>query len=266
MVRQPSVAGQFYTNDPNQLLRELTAMVPQGEAVPATGIIAPHAGYVYSGGCAGLVYGAIRVPDTVLVICPNHTGLGAAAALSPADAWLTPLGSVPVNGRLNSLILQNAPHIREDAAAHQQEHAVEVQLPFLQYRNPKVSIAALCLGLSDFASLSAMGEGIARAISAYGEEVLIVASSDMNHYESAEVARTKDELALAEVVAMNPRALLQVCRERGITMCGAVAAAVMLVAAKALGATQSRILAYTNSGEVNGDRQRVVSYACAVVS
>ena len=265
MVRQPAVCGQFYTHDPDRLRLELRAMVPQGETVRAIGVIAPHAGYVYSGKVAGLVFGAVKVPDAVLVVCPNHTGLGAPAALAPAGDWLTPLGPVPVNGRLSRLILKEVPGMREDAAAHRMEHSVEVQLPFLQFRNPKVTIAALCLGLQDYPTLAAIGAGIARAIAAYGGEVLIVASSDMNHYESADVARAKDALALAEIAALNPEGLLRVCRNQGITMCGAVAASVMLVAAKALGATSSRLLAYTSSGEVNGDLDRVVAYAAVTV-
>ena len=266
MVRQPAVAGQFYTQDPDQLREELRSLVPKGEAARAIGIIVPHAGYLYSGKAAGRVYGAVRVPDTVLLICPNHTGLGAPAALSPSGDWLTPLGPVPVNSRLSQLILQHAPRIREDAAAHRLEHSIEVQLPFLQHLNPKVTIAALCLALPEFEPLSAIGEGIAHAISEYADEVLIVASSDMNHYESADVAKVKDGLALAEIAALNPEALLKVCHEKGITMCGAIPAAVMLVAAKALGARSSRIIEYTSSGVVNGDFDKVVAYAAVTVS
>jgi len=266
MVRQPSVAGKFYTHDPEKLRAELSAMMPQGETSRVIGIIAPHAGYIYSGKTAGRVYGLIRVPDTVVVLCPNHTGLGAPAALSPSEGWLTPLGVVPVNNQLSELILHHSPGLRPDASAHQFEHAIEVQLPFLQYKNPWVSIVAICLALPDYPALAAIGQGIARAISEYGEEVLIVASSDMNHYESAAVARQKDEQALERVTALDPEGLIKVCRAKGITMCGAVAATVMLVAAKALGATAGRTIEYTHSGEVNGDSERVVAYAAVAVS
>ncbi|OGU07571.1 MAG: AmmeMemoRadiSam system protein B [Geobacteraceae bacterium GWC2_58_44] len=265
MVRLPAVAGKFYTKDPDQLREELVSMVPEGEAGRVIGIIAPHAGYIYSGKVAGCVYGAVRVPEAVLVIGPNHTGVGSPAALSPCGEWLTPLGPVPVNSRLSKLILKHAPVVREDVSAHRFEHSIEVQIPFLQYRNPGVSIAALCLAPADFDSLSALGEGLARAVSEYADEVLIVASSDMTHYESARAARIKDELALAELAAMNPEALLKVCREKDITMCGVVPTAVMLVAAKALGATSSRLVSYATSGEVNGDLQRVVAYAAVTV-
>jgi len=265
MIRQPAVAGRFYTADPDRLREELGLLVQPGGEERAIGIVAPHAGYLYSGKVAGQVYGQVRVPEAVLVIGPNHTGVGAPAALSPSGEWSTPLGPVPVNSRLSKLILKHAPLVREDLAAHRFEHSIEVQLPFLQYRNPRVSIAALCLSIADFDSLCLLGEGIARAVSEYAGEVLIVASSDMSHYEAARTAMAKDELALAELAALNPEALLKVCREKDITMCGVVPATVMLVAARALGATSSRLISYSTSGEVTGDLESVVAYAALAV-
>ena len=266
MIRRPAVAGKFYTEDPDRLREEMHSLIPPGEPARVLGIVAPHAGYIYSGRVAGRVYGQIRVPEAVLVLGPNHTGSGAPVALAPSGEWLTPLGQVPVNSRLSQLILKHAPQVREDVEAHRFEHSLEVQLPFLQYRNPGVCIAALCLAISDYGSVAALGAGIAQAITEYGDEVLIVASSDMNHYESASVAQKKDDLALAELAALNPERLLQVCREHRITMCGVVPAAVMLVAAKLLGAKESRLVSYTTSGEVNGDQSRVVAYAAVTVS
>ena len=266
MVRQPAVAGKFYTDDPVRLREELSLMVPQGTPEKVLGVIAPHAGYLYSGKVAGQVYSKVEVPDTVLVLCPNHTGVGAPAALSPAGEWLTPLGPAPVSGRLSKLILKHAAAVREDVAAHRFEYSLEVQLPFLQYRNPRVSIAALCLSLPDFDSIEHLGEGIARAIAEFGKEVLIVASSDMTHYESAAAAKAKDDLALAQLAEMNPEGLYKVCREKDITMCGVTPAATMLVAAKALGATSCRLVSYTNSGEASGDLQSVVAYAALTVA
>lgn len=266
MVRQPAVAGKFYTSDPAKLRQELASMIPDLPAEQVLGIIAPHAGYVYSGRAAGEVYGRIRVPDTVLVLGPNHTGMGTPASLAPAGEWLTPLGPVRIDSRLSELILEHSPLVQEDQAAHRFEHSLEVQVPFLQYRNPIVSIAALCLALPDFPSIARVGEGVAQAIREFGEEVLIVASSDMTHYESADAARKKDDLALACIAEMDPEGLFTVCRDKGITMCGVVPAAVMMVAAKSLGATASRLVCYTNSGEVNGDHRSVVAYAALTVS
>lgn len=267
MQRQPIVAGQFYPASPEQLRNELGQLIPCGkEKKRALGVIAPHAGYVYSGAIAGQAFGAIQVPATVLVIGPNHHGNGDPAALAPPGRWLTPLGPVGINGRLNDLIITHAPLVHLDALAHRFEHSLEVQLPFLQVLRSDISCSALCLGHGNFGLLEQIGRGIATAIRAYGDDVLIVASSDMTHYESAASAHRKDNLALERVLALDPRGLLQVCRSEGISMCGAVAAAVMLVAAKELGAAEAQLLAYATSGDVTGDNSQVVGYAAVLVA
>jgi AmmeMemoRadiSam system protein B len=266
MQRQPAVAGQFYAGNSSKLHSDLAGLIPAARGMKiVTGIIAPHAGYVYSGSIAGLVYAAIDIPATVLILGPNHHGAGAGAALYPDGEWLTPLGPITINSRLNALLQQNVPQVRSDTIAHQFEHSLEVQVPFIQYLRPDATISAVCLGHGDFAAIRQIGEGIAAAIQAYGADVLIVASSDMTHYESAESARHKDELALERVLAFDPQGLLRVCRSEQITMCGAVPAAVMLVAAGELGATQAELVAYGTSGDVTGDNRQVVAYAAVTV-
>ncbi len=262
MIRQPAVAGQFYPADPEELRRELESMMAvQEPRQPVLGVIAPHAGYIYSGAVAGRVYGAIEIPQTVLILGPNHHGVGAMAALFPAGEWLTPLGSAPLNQKLATLIQQYTPMVEEDTTAHRYEHSLEVQLPFLQYLRPDVTIVPICIGFDDLASCRALGEGVASAIAAYGEPVLIVASSDMTHYESAATAKKKDELAIREVLALSPEGLLKACREHGITMCGVIPAVIMLVAALKLGATNAKLVHYATSGDVTGDHRQVVAYA-----
>jgi len=266
MVRQPAVAGRFYKLEADALRSELDGLMPRLGSEKALGIIAPHAGFIYSGKVAGSVYAGLQVPPAVIVLCPNHTGMGAAAALYPAGQWETPFGPVPINSKLSKLILKHVPVLKEDELAHRFEHSLEVQLPFLMYRNPEVSIAALCLSSYDFESCRDMGEGIAQAIREYGEEVLLVASSDMTHYESDEAARIKDDIALSHVLSLNPEGLLNSCRQQWISMCGVVPTTVMLVAAKELGATRARLDAYATSGDVTGDRRRVVAYAGVTLS
>jgi MEMO1 family protein len=267
MQRQPAVAGQFYPGNPEQLRFDLAAMIPEcTEKIHVIGIIAPHAGYIYSGGIAGKVYSTIKIPATVLVLGPNHHGMGEGAALYPAGEWQTPLGPVVINSRLNSLIVKYTPLVSYDTRAHQFEHSLEVQIPFLQSLRPEVTISTLCLAHSDFASLREIGQGIAGAITEYGEDVLILASSDMTHYESAESARRKDMLALDRVLSFDAEGLLRECRSEQITMCGAAPAAVMLVAAKALGATRAELVAYGNSGDITGDNRQVVGYAAVTVA
>lgn len=267
MVRQPAVSGQFYTGDAAMLRAELKSFVgsPRG-GEKALGIIAPHAGYIYSGAVAGKVYGEVAVPRSVIILGPNHHGIGARAALYAEGEWITPLGAVSVNTRLAELVRIHAPLVEEDTAAHHYEHSLEVQLPFLQFVRADVTIVPLCLGFGDFASCTALGSGIAAAIGEYGDEVLIVASSDMTHYESAKAARVKDDEALREILALNPEGLLQVCRDKGITMCGVIPATVMLVAVLQLGARQARLVSYATSGDVTGDNKQVVAYAALTVS
>jgi AmmeMemoRadiSam system protein B len=266
MIRQPAVAGHFYTADPEALRSELSDMIPpSSEKHTVKGIIAPHAGYMYSGSVAGKVYGDIVIPRTVIVLGPNHHGTGARAALFPEGEWCTPLGSVPIEQQLSRLLRDRVPVIEEDSVAHHFEHSLEVQIPFLQYLRHDVAIVPVCLGFGDFKTCRELGEGIADAIVHYGESVLIVASSDMTHYESADSAYRKDMKALEEVLALNPQGLLDTCRKDGITMCGVVPATVMLVACIELGASNARVVQYATSGDVTGDKKQVVAYAAAEV-
>lgn len=266
MQRQPVVAGQFYPASSTQLHDDLVKMIQISDIRrKVIGIVAPHAGYMYSGAIAGKVYGLIEIPDTVLIIGPNHHGVGEAAALYPDGEWLTPLGTVSLNSRLNSLIRKHVPSVQSDSVAHRFEHSLEVQVPFLQVQKPYVTIAALCIGSGGFQRLQELGTGIAAALREYGQDVLIVASSDMTHYESAASAHIKDNLALDRVMAFDPEGLLRVCRREQITMCGVVPVAVMLIAAEILGATVAEVAAYGTSGDVTRDNNQVVGYAAVTI-
>jgi AmmeMemoRadiSam system protein B len=266
-TRYAAVAGQFYPGTEQELRATLSRLIPQTEQRSTVlGVIAPHAGYVYSGAVAGQLYSRIEIPRTVLILGPNHHGSGAAAALFPAGEWQTPLGATPVSAHLNDLLLHHCPYLETDTVAHQLEHSLEVQLPFLQYLRPDVTIAALCLGHGDYAALREIGRGIAAALAAYGEEVLIVASSDMTHYESADSARRKDGLALDRALALDGKGLLEICRSEKISMCGVVPAVIMIEAALAGGATKAELLGYATSGDVTGETAQVVGYAAVTVS
>lgn len=267
MTRQPAVAGQFYTGDARNLRIQIKSFIGEGgDGRKALGIMAPHAGYVYSGAVAGAVYGAIKVPATVVILGPNHHGRGSRAALYPAGEWLTPLGSVAINSGLAELMLRNSPLLEEDSIAHQYEHSLEVQVPFLQVVRPDVTIVPICLGFSDFESCRSLGVALAKSIAEYGKEVLVVASSDMTHYEPADIAKGKDNLALREILSLSPEGLYSVVRGAGITMCGIVPTTVMLVHALERGATMSELIRYATSGDVSGDYGQVVGYAAVAVS
>lgn len=267
MIRQPAVAGQFYPGTEQALRNELRRLIPENcRKQQAIGVISPHAGYLYSGSTAGKLLAGIAIPRTVIILGPNHYGTGCLAALSPDAGWQTPLGTVPIEKRLAGLIQQQVPAIQEDAVAHLREHSLEVQVPFLQYLRNDITIVPLCLAFGDYAGCELVGNGIAAAIKEFGEPVLILASSDMTHYEPAETAKQKDSMALERALDLDPEGLVQVCRSNRITMCGVIPAATMLVAAKVLGATGAELVSYTTSGVVSGDYTQVVAYAAVTVS
>lgn len=264
--RQPAVAGMFYPAQPAQLLaavRELLA-VPGAEPRAAVAAVAPHAGYVYSGRTAGEVFARLDVPRRCIVLAPNHTGLGEAAHGGSAFAvgvFVTPVGEVPVDETTAAALLARCDLLEDDPAAHAREHAVEVELPFLLARQPQLRIVPVVLGWSDWSRTRRLAEALAAVVRDAGEPVLLLASSDMNHYESAAVAARKDRLALEAVERLDGEALLDVTRRHHVTMCGRVPAAAALHAARLLGAQAAEVVHYAHSGEVTGDDASVVSYA-----
>jgi AmmeMemoRadiSam system protein B len=270
MDREPAVAGRFYPASASALADEVAALLaerPSGRATaepprPVVGMLAPHAGYVYSGAVAGATYARVDVPDRAIVMCPNHTGRGVSVSLWPDGGWRTPLGRVPVDAGLTADLLASG-LAQADREAHRLEHALEVQLPFLQLRRPEIAIAALCLGPLEYAECRELGKAVAEA--ARKRPTLLVASSDMSHYIPAHEAREKDQRALDRLLALDPKGLYEVVRREGISMCGYVPATVMLVAAAELGAREAELVRYGNSAEASGDETSVVGYAGAVV-
>lgn len=266
MLRSPAVAGQFYPGSAAALRAEVHSMLdPKVQPQPYLLAVSPHAGYVYSGRVAGMVLSRVAIPRRVLVAGPNHRGLGEQAALTSQGAWATPLGEVPLDAELGAAILRQCPMAREDSLAHRHEHSLEVQVPFLQVLRPDLLLTPLCLSMLTSAQCAELGRGLAQAIQSLGEPVLLVASTDMTHYESAASAKGKDELAIARILALDPQGLYETVRGRGISMCGVLPTTVLLTAAIALGATSAELVAYTNSGQVTGDMGQVVAYAGLLV-
>jgi MEMO1 family protein len=264
MDREPAVAGRFYAGEPAALRRDVDRFLSAGgEKVAAKGVVAPHAGYVYSGAIAGAVYARVDVPRRAVLLGPNHTGMGRPAALWPDGVWRLPSGDVPVDAELTEALLAG-PLVERDREAHLHEHALEVQVPFLSRARPDVAIAALCLGHLRYADCEAIGRTVARAAGAAG--ALVVASSDMSHYIPAAAAREKDGRAIERILALDPRGLYDVVHRESISMCGIIPATVMLVAVLELGASRAELVRYGNSGEVNGDTRQVVGYAGIVVA
>jgi len=264
MLRLPAVAGQFYPGNP----QELSALVEQytkdagtQEKVKVHACLVPHAGYVYSGGVAGAVFSRIFLPKRILLLGVRHHARGEALAILSEGAWRTPLGDVPVETALAAQLRKECPALREDSVAHSREHSLEVELPFLQVLDPGFSFVPIAVGTHRLEELAETGEGIARVLKENREEILLVTSSDMNHYEDDETTRRKDRKAIDRMLAMDARGLYDVCREEDISMCGLGPAVTMLTAMKRLGAEKAELLRYATSGDVSGDRDAVVGYA-----
>lgn len=269
-LRHPAVAGRFYPRDPDDLSTEARGYLDQASVINeprlrALGCIVPHAGYVYSGDVAGAVFGRLEIPERCIVLCPNHTGLGRALAIMSEGAWETPLGAVAIDAELAGALKQAFPLLQEDAAAHRAEHAAEVELPFLQLRQPNLTFVPIALGTAQFEPLEKLGYALAEVIAAQKDRVLIVASSDMNHYESDVVTRAKDHRAIERILSLDPRGLHDVVTHQDISMCGFGPAVAMLTAARQLGAKSAELVKYATSGDVSGDREMVVGYAGVVV-
>lgn len=265
-IRHAAVAGQFYPRSRQALLAEIESyFVPDAQARPAFGCIAPHAGYMYSGHVAGAVYSHIQIPARAILLCPNHTGLGHPLSIMSEGTWETPLGTVPIDSELAESLRNECPLLVEDRDAHRSEHAIEVQLPFLQTRPAGIRFVPIAVGTGDYKSLEALGRAAGNVIAACGQPVLLVASSDMNHYESDAITRAKDQSAIERVLALDPAGLYEVVNNESISMCGYGPAIVMLTAASRLGATSAQLIRYATSGDISGDRRMVVGYAGIVV-
>ena len=261
-VRMPAVAGQFYPANADTLRRALqTYTCVNGEKLHALGTVVPHAGYMYSGHVAGAVYGRLHLPDRYVILCPNHTGQGEPLAIMSEGSWMTPLGEVHIDSDLARRIINGMPVLRDDIEAQRHEHALEVQLPFLQSLVKNFEFVPITIGTSRFEQLVALGDSIARAIESRGDEVLIVASSDMNHYETDSTTRVKDRKAIDKILALDTAGLYDVVLKERVTMCGFGPAIAMITAATAMGAKSAELIRYATSGDVSGDRDAVVGYA-----
>jgi AmmeMemoRadiSam system protein B len=268
-VRPPAVAGTFYAGEAGALRRDVRShLSPAGRAEPVFGAIVPHAGYVYSGPVAGAVYARVAVPQAAIILCPNHTGRGAPAAVDPSDAWRTPLGDVPIDRPLARRLMELSPSLVEDAKAHSKEHSLEVQLPFLQVLRPDISFVPVCLGAQDLDLCREVGRALATLAAEEAEEkepFLLLASSDMNHYESREIGRRKDDLALACIEGLDPEGLFRTVLSEQITMCGFLPATALLFAARASGIGQASVVARRDSGDETGESDSVVGYAGVIL-
>jgi AmmeMemoRadiSam system protein B len=272
-IREPAVAGRFYPADPIALRADITSYVSAAQAVDANtprvravGCIAPHAGYIYSGLVAATVFSRIEIPSGCVVLCPNHTGHGHRLAIMKDGEWRTPLGNVKIDTQIAEALMNAFPALADDSVAHQSEHAIEVELPFLQVRRPEAKIVPIAIGTGNLMILEQLGEAIANVVRASSQQILIIASSDMNHYEDDATTRIKDHKAIERILTLDARGLHQTIMSESISMCGFGPAVTMLTAATKLGAQHAELVQYATSGDVSGDMEMVVGYAGIVVS
>ncbi len=266
MTRLPVVADRFYPGDPTILRQTLADLVPpEQDAIKAKAVIVPHAGYVYSGGVAGETFSRVKIPETVIVLGPNHHGRGEPVALGTED-WAMPMGEVHFAVDLAADILEKSEIIVSDNQAHQFEHSLEVQVPFLQFLQEKLSIVPIVVSHISYNQCRQAALEIVRAVKAYDRPVLLVASTDMTHYESRQSASVKDHLALKHILSLDPQGLYNTVVTNRISMCGIMPTVITLLATMELGAEKADLVRYTDSGEASGDTNQVVGYAGLVIS
>lgn len=263
MVRSPAVAGRFYPSDARVLAGEIDRYSREGkEKVRARACVVPHAGYMYSGHVAGAVYASLEIPMRCILLGPRHFPYGAPMAICREGSWATPFGEAKIDSTMAAELAGACPALRDDPVAHASEHSLEVQIPFLQrLAPPDFRFVPVVLASDRYGVLEDLGQAIAKVISAKQEPVLMITSSDLNHYESDAITRGKDRLAIDRLLAIDPRGLYDTVRKEGISMCGYAAAVAGLVALNVLGAKEGNLVRYATSGDVSGDREQVVGYA-----
>ena len=267
MIREPVVSGRFYPADAHELSKQVETFAAGNgvQKIAARGCIVPHAGYMYSGHVAGAVYKALQMPRRFILLGPRHYPRGEALAILSDGAWLTPLGEAKIDTALAMELKRACPILREDAVAHRSEHALEVQLPFLQRLAPGFTFVPVALGTDRFAALEELGRAVSEVVAAQAEPVLVIASSDMNHYESDDITRAKDGKAIDRILALDARGLYDTVRREGITMCGFGPAVALLRAARGLGAKRADLVRYATSGDITGEFDEVVGYAGIII-
>ncbi|MBI4682880.1 MAG: AmmeMemoRadiSam system protein B [Nitrospirae bacterium] len=266
MIRQPAVAGQFYEASPLRLTRQVDNYIEADiEKEHAIGLVSPHAGLMYSGRVAGSVYSRIKVPRTFILIGPNHTGFGSPVSIMSSGIWQMPTGKLKINEDIAGKLMNYSAEITDDILAHQMEHSLEVQLPFILHLSSDVTIVPITMMPVSLDICRVVGEALASVVKDSEDTVTIIASSDMSHYVSDSAARKKDKRAIDRVIALDPEGLYKTVRDQDISMCGVIPVTAMLFAANKLGASEAVLVKYMTSGEVSGDYDYVVGYAGVIV-
>jgi len=232
------------------------------EKIDAVCLVSPHAGYEYSGPVAGAVFSSVHLPEKFILLGPSHRYIQTRFAIITKGSWETPFGEVPVDSNLAEAIKRNSECIAEDEAAHTREHSLEVQLPFIQYFKRDITIVPISISsVVSFEELKRLGKSVAQAVQDSKDRVLIIASTDMSHYEPQDTAKTKDFLAIERILQLDAQGLYDVVNGKNISMCGYQPTAAGIIASQELGAKKAELIKYQTSGDVTGDFREVVGYA-----
>ena len=267
-MRPPSVAGTFYPRDVQQLDQLIDTLTPHCDEQPAfwPAAMVPHAGLKYSGQVAVSVFQRILLPDDVIIICPKHTRFGVNWAVAPHEAWSIPGATISGNRQLAQRLVDEIPGMHLDAAAHQTEHAIEVELPFIARYSRQTRVVGMASGACKLEQALGIGEYLARIVASLERPPMLLISSDMHHFGTDEENRRLDRMALQAMAQLDPVHLYETVIGNRITMCGIVPAVIVMQALRTLGRLdQFRQIAYATSGDVSGDRSRVVGYAGALL-
>jgi MEMO1 family protein len=266
-ARRPAVAGVFYPDRQELIEAELDRlMTPAAERVSARAVVVPHAAWQYSGRVAGEVFRRLNLPRLVVILAPNHSGLGPPGSVMARGPWAIPGGAVSVAEDLARALIAGSPLLSEDERAHRREHAIEVQLPFLRRLRSDVAVVPIVLGRRDLPFCLEVGRGLAATVRQASEPVLLVCSTDLNHYEPQGISNRKDRLAIDALLSLDPGRLHSTIEEQRISMCGVAPAVAMLAALGELESGEAELVRYETSGDVSGDYERVVGYAGLIIT
>jgi len=276
--RKPAVAGYFYESD-EDLLRERIkwcythpvgpGRIPTklGDKRSIKGLISPHAGYEFSGPVAAFSYLELAedgVPETVLILCPNHTGMGSGLSTMTEGSWLTPLGEVPIDTEFAEKLVSNYPLLDDEPSAHLREHSCEVQLPFLQELGQDFKLVPICMMMQDLETSQELGRAIAATVDELDRDMVVIASTDFTHQMPHEVAEAQDAKVLEAIETFDEEEMIKRIITNNVTMCGYGPVATTMAASKAMGARDARILKYATSGDTSGNYTSVVGYGSAL--
>lgn len=262
MIRKAAVSGQFYPDSQKEITSLIEQLMPaaSNRKCAAKGIIVPHAGYTYSGKTAIATIASIAAPKNIIMLGPNHTGLGKNFALADSDSWQTPLGEVSINKAIAEKILNCGSLIEKDSLAHRHEHSLEVELPILQHFFKDFSIIPICCSLASLSIYKQVANQISQALKNNNQDTLILASTDLTHFEPDEAARQKDRQLIDAMLALDPEKLIWEVTQNKISMCGLAPVAIALLALKDR-ARKAELILYQTSADSTGDFSSVVGYA-----